>query len=39
MDTFRHYPDELQAKIAAAGFATVCVYGMEGPGWLRDAVH
>ncbi|HUQ91080.1 MAG TPA: class I SAM-dependent methyltransferase [Bryobacteraceae bacterium] len=29
-----HRPDELRAEVLAAGFATVEVLGIEGPGWL-----
>jgi len=34
MDTFFHYPDELQGEIAEAGFEIDGVFGVEGPGWL-----
>jgi ubiquinone/menaquinone biosynthesis C-methylase UbiE len=29
-----HRPDALEAEVRAAGFGTVAVYGIEGPGWL-----
>lgn len=34
MDAFFHHPDELRREIGEAGFASIAVYGVEGPGWL-----
>jgi ubiquinone/menaquinone biosynthesis C-methylase UbiE len=34
MDTFFHHPDELHEEVAAAGFHSTALYGVEGPSWL-----
>lgn len=31
-----HRPDELRAEVEEAGFAVDGVFGVEGPGWLRE---
>lgn len=34
---YLHRPEELAAEVAAAGFADVAVYAVEGPGWLLQS--
>ena len=32
-----HHPHDLSGEIAEAGFSDVKLFGVEGPGWARNA--
>jgi hypothetical protein len=34
--SYFHWPSEIRVELAACGFETVRVFGVEGPGWIAS---